>query len=69
MPTRLHWCEWRRGRQKELFEDVFPWPSAGTMGLEVVCRETDAPHWVQRAGFSQTFSASAQKVLINGWVL
>ena len=39
------------------------------MSLWVVCLETDAPHGVKRAGLSQTFGASAQKVLFHGRVL
>ena len=39
------------------------------MSLWVVCLETDAPHGVKRAGLSQTFGASAQKVLFHSRIL
>ena len=70
LPTRPRLCEWRRGRQKKSFsEHFFPRPPAGVDSLGAVCSETDAPHRVKRAGFSQTFGASAQKVLFYGRVL
>ena len=36
------------------------------VGPGIIRPETNAPHWVQRAGFSQTFVASAQKVILHG---
>ena len=44
------------------FEQLFPYPPAGAASLGIICPETDAPHGVKRAGFSQTLGASAQKV-------
>ena len=41
-------------------EQMFPTPPRGVLRLEVVFLETDAPHGVERAGFSQTVGASEQ---------
>ena len=57
-------------RRKSFFSEFFfPWPPAGITGLGVVRSETDTPHGVERAGFSQFFGASAQEVLFYGQVL
>ena len=44
-------------------EQSFSSPLARVVGPGVIRPETNAPHWVQRAGFSQTFVASAQNVI------
>ena len=56
-------------RRKSLFEQFFPPPPAGITGLGVVLPETDAPHGVERAGFSQNNCASPQEVVFLGRVL
>ena len=38
-------------------EKNFPTPPREVVGLAVICPETDAPHGVRRAGFSQIFGA------------
>ena len=48
---------------------ICPSPLAGTAGYGIIRLEINAPHRVQRAGFSQTFFASAQKVIFHGGVL
>ena len=55
--------------RKSFSEHIIPWPPAGIMSLGVVFPETDAPHGVERAVFSQKFGASAQKVLFHGRVM
>ena len=54
---------------KCLTEQIFPSPLAWVVGSGIIRPETNAPHWVQRAGFSQTFVASAQKVMLHGGIL
>ena len=41
-------------------------PLQWVVGSGVVRPETNASHWVKKAGFGQTFVASAQKVLVHG---
>ena len=41
-------------------------PLARVVDLGIIRPQTNAPHWVQTAGFSQTFVASAQKVFFIG---
>ena len=48
--------------RKSFSEQLFPCSPAGVASLGVVCPEVDAPHGVKRAGFSQNFGASAQKI-------
>ena len=55
--------------RKRLTEQNFPSPLAWAFGSGIIRPETNAPHWVQRAGFGQTFVASAQKVMFHGGVL
>ena len=55
--------------RKRLTEQLFPSPLAWVVGSEIIRPETNAPHWVQRAGFGQTFVASAQKVMFHGRIL
>lgn len=50
-------------------EQFFPTLPTGISDLGVVRPETDAPQWAKRAGFSQTFRASVQKVLSHGRIL
>ena len=40
-------------------------PLARVVDLGIIRPQTNAPHWVQTAGFSQTFVASAQKVFFT----
>ena len=56
-------------RRKSFSEKNFPSPQAGITGIGVVRPEADAPHGVERAGFSQVFGASAQEVVLHGRVL
>ena len=46
-----------------------PSPLAEVTGPGIIRPDTNAPHWVQRAGFSQKFDASAQKVIFDGGIL
>ena len=56
-------------RRKSFSEQFFPSSPAGITGLGVVRPETDAPHGVEKAGFSQTsFCASSQEVVFHGRV-
>ena len=52
--------------RKCLTEQIFPSPLSGVIDPGIIHPETNAPHWVQRAGFSQTFGASAQKMMFHG---
>ena len=45
--------------RKRLTEQIFPSPLAWVVGSGIIRPETNAPHWVQRAGFGQPFIASA----------
>ena len=56
-------------RRKSFSEKFFPSTQAGITDLGVVRPEADAPHGVERAGFSQPFTASAQEVVFHGRVL
>ena len=47
--------------RKFLTEYFFPSPLARVVGPGIIRLETNAPHWVQRAGFSQTLVANAQR--------
>ena len=44
-------------------------PLAWVVDSGIIRPETNAPHWVQKAGFGQTFVASAQKVRFHGGIL
>ena len=44
-------------------------PLAWVVDSGIIRPETNAPHWVQKAGFGQTFVASAQKVMFHGGIL
>ena len=55
--------------RKSLAEQDVPSPPAGITGLGVARPETDAPHGVERAGFSRTFCAIGQEVMFHGRVL
>ena len=55
--------------RRRLTEHFFPSPLAWVAGSGIVRPETNAPHWVQRAGFGQTFVAGAQKVMFHGGIL
>ena len=55
--------------RKSFAEQIVPSPPAEITGLGVARPETDAPHGVERSGFSQTFCASAQEVMSHGRVL
>ena len=57
-----------KGR-KRLTKQLFPSPLAWVVVSGIICPETNAPHWVQRAGFGQTFVASVQKVMFHGRIL
>ena len=55
--------------RKRLTEQIFPSPLAWIIGSGIILLETNAPYWVQKAGFCQMFIASAQKVMFHGGVL
>ena len=55
--------------RKRLTEKMFPSPLSWASRSGIIRPETNAPHWVQRAGFGQPFIASAQKVMFHGGVL
>ena len=55
--------------RKRLTEQIFPSPLVWTFGSGIILPETNALHWVQRAGFGQPFIASAQKMMFHGGVL
>ena len=69
MQTRSHCREFLREREKVPHRENFPSPLAWIFGSGIIRQKTDAPHWVQRAGFGQPFIASAQKVMFHGGVL
>ena len=47
--------------RKRLTEHLHPSPLAYVVGWGIILPETNAPHRVQRAGFGQTFVASAPR--------
>ena len=55
--------------RKRLTEQIFPSTLAWVVCSGIIRPETKTPHWVQRAGFGQTFVASAQKVMFHGGIL
>ena len=55
--------------KKRLTEQIFPSPLAWVDGSGIIQLETNAPHWVQRAGFAQMFVASARKLMFHGGIL
>ena len=55
--------------RKRLTEQFFSSPLAWAVGSGIIRPETNAPHWVQRTGFGQTFVASAQTVMFHGGIL
>ena len=55
--------------RKCLTEQFFSSPLARVVVHGIILPETNAPHWVKRAGFGQKFVASAQKVMFHGGIL
>ena len=55
--------------RKRLTERIVPCPLVWVVGSGLIRPETNAPHWVQRAGFGQTFVASAQHLMFHGGIL
>ena len=55
--------------RKRLAEQFFLSPLAWVVASEIILPETNAPHWVQRAGFGQTFVVSAQTLMFHGEIL
>ena len=55
--------------RKRLTEQNVSSPLVWAFGSGIIRPETNASHWVQRAGFGQPFIASAQKVMFHGGVL
>ena len=55
--------------RKRFTEQIFLSPLAWVVGSGIIRPETNAPHWVQRAGFGQTFVARAQKVMFHDGIL
>ena len=55
--------------RKRLTEKIFSSPLAWVFDSGIIRPETNAPHWVQRAGFGETFVANAQKVMFHGGIL
>ena len=51
--------------RKCLTEQIVPSPLAWVVASGITRPETNAPHWVQRAGFGQTFVASDQTVMFR----
>ena len=47
---------------------IFSSQLAWVIGPGITRPGTNAPHWVQRAGFSQTLVARAQKVTFCRWI-
>ena len=62
LPTRSQCREFLRELQKAPHRAIFfSSPLAWVFGSGIICPETNAPQWVQRAGFGQPFIASAQR--------
>ena len=62
LPTRSQCREFLRELQKAPHRaNFFSSPLAWVFGSGIICPETNAPQWVQRAGFGQPFIASAQR--------
>ena len=55
--------------RKRFAEQIFPSLLVWVVGSGIIRPETNATHWVQSAGFGQTFVASAQKVKFHGGIL
>ena len=55
--------------RKCLTDQIFPSPLAWVVGSEIICPETNAPYWVQRASLGQPVVASAQTVMFHGGIL
>ena len=55
--------------RKRLPEKMLSSPLAWVVGSGIIRPETNAPHWVQRAGVGQPFVAGAQIVMFDGGVL
>ena len=55
--------------RKCLTEQFFPAPLTWVVGSGIILPGTNAPHWILRAGFGQTFVANAQKVMFHGGIL
>ena len=66
LPTRSQCREFLRERQKAPHRANLPSPLAWVFGSGIIRPETNAPHWVQRAGFGRPLIASAQKVMFHG---
>ena len=47
--------------RKRLTEQHFPSPLAWVFGSEIIRPETNAPHWIQRAGFGQPIYCQCSK--------
>ena len=50
-------------------ELMFSSPLAWVVGPGIIRSETNAPHWVQRARFRDTFGVRSQKGILYGWNL
>ena len=46
--------------RKRLTEQISPSPQAWIVGSGIIHPDTNAPHWVQKAGFSRPFFSCAQ---------
>ena len=72
MPTRSHCREQLRERQKVPRQANFCFPLAWVVDPGITRPETNAPHWIQRAGFSQKLVVRAYKVfflwLDSAWI-
>ena len=66
-PVSLSRNAWRTSESAP--PSKFPSPLAWVVGAGIIRPETNAPHWVQGAGFGLTFVASTQKVIFPGGVL
>ena len=55
--------------RKRFIEQIFPSPLAWIVSSGIIRPKTNASRWVQRAGFGQTFVASARNVIFHGGIL
>ena len=55
--------------RKRFTEQLFPSPLAWIVSSGIIRPKTNASRWVQRAGFGQTFVASARNVIFHGGIL
>ena len=69
VPTQPTFANGVEDGRKCFTEQICLSPLARVVGPGIIRPETNAPHWVQRAGFSQKVVASAQKLIFHGGIL